>query len=280
MGGEATVVNPSRANIADVPESGVLERILAARRQALAQAKQAIPAAELEERAAAAPPARRFAAALTRNGMNVIAELKKASPSAGVLRSPYNPAALATAFEGAGACALSVLTEPEFFQGTLEDLQLVRKVTSLPLLRKDFLFDPYQLFEARAAGADAFLLIAAILARSELQTLIQLGRQLGMEGLVEVHTGAELARALEAGAEFVGINNRDLRSLEVSLETSLRLIEEVPENCVAVSESGLQTPAQLQKLRAAGFDAFLIGEHLMRLPEPARGLRVLLGTAG
>lgn len=258
----------------------VLERILAARRQALARAKQTIPAAKLEERAAAAPPARPFGAALTGNGVNVIAELKKASPSAAVLRSPYNPAALATAFEEAGACALSVLTEPEFFQGTLEDLQLVRKVTNLPLLRKDFLFDPYQLFEARAAGADAFLLIVAVLSRSELRTLLPLGQQLGMAALVEVHTAEELARALEAGAEIVGINNRDLRSLEVSLETSVRLIEEVPDDCIAVSESGLHTPQQLQQLRAAGFDAFLVGEHLMRLQEPGRGLGMLLGAVG
>lgn len=273
-----------RVQVADI-----LERIVAARRQALEQAKQTTAAAKLEERAAVAPLVRDFAAALCSDGLNVIAELKKASPSRGVLRADYqpkagtpgayNPAQLAPALEAAGACALSVLTEPEFFQGALEDLQVARSVTRLPVLRKDFLFDPYQVYEARAAGADAFLLIAAILRTAELQQLITLGKQLGMAALVEVHTADELERALEAGAEIIGVNNRDLRTFEVSLETSLRLIEVIPEGCVAVSESGLRSHNDLKRLRAAGFDAFLIGEHLMQAADPAAALRGLLGEA-
>ncbi|HXE75999.1 MAG TPA: indole-3-glycerol phosphate synthase TrpC [Candidatus Xenobia bacterium] len=253
----------------------MLERILAARRQALAQAKQMTPAAKLEERAAAASPPRDFAAALRRDGLNIVAELKKASPSRGLLRPRYNPAALAPALEAAGACALSVLTEPEFFRGSLEDLQTVAKLVGVPVLRKDFLFDSYQLFEARAAGADAFLLIAAILSAAELRLLLTLGRQLGMSALVEVHTADELARALDAEAEIIGVNNRDLKTFSVDIETSLRLVEAVPDACLVVSESGLWSNDDLQRLRAAGFDAFLIGEHLMRATEPAAALAQL-----
>lgn len=249
---------------------------MSVRRQALVQAKQATPAALLEERAAAAPPARDFGAALSRAGTNIIAELKKASPSRGVLRERFNPAALAPALEQAGAVALSVVTEPEFFQGDLGQLQVVRQLCRVPVLRKDFLFDPYQLYEARAAGADAFLLIVAILSPSELRQLITLGKQLGMAALVEVHTAAELAQALAAGAEIVGVNNRNLKTFQVSLETSLQLIEDIPEECVAVSESGLRSRATLDKLRAAGFDAFLVGEFLMQAPDPADVLRHLL----
>ena len=255
----------------------VLERILSFRRQALAQAKQQTQAAKLEERAAAAQPVRDFRAALRQNGFNIIAELKKASPSRGVLREHYNPTALAPALETAGARALSVLTEPEFFQGDLADLQVARNLCGVPVLRKDFLFDPYQLLEARAVDADAFLLIAAILSPRELRQLITLGQQLGMAALVEVHTQEELGAALDAGADLVGVNNRDLKTFEVNLDTSLRLIEQVPDPCVAVSESGLRSHADLQRLRAAGFDAFLVGEHLMQAADPGVALRRLLG---
>jgi indole-3-glycerol phosphate synthase len=260
-----------RTQVADI-----LERIVAARRRALKQAKQTTPAAKLEERAAVAPPVRDFAAALRGKGLNVIAELKKASPSRGVLRADYNPAQLAPRLEAMGACALSVLTEPEFFRGALEDLQVARSLTRVPALRKDFIFDPYQVYEARAAGADAFLLIAAILRTAELQQLLTLGKQLGMSALVEVHTADELERALEAGAEIVGVNNRNLHTFEVSLDTSLQLIGAIPEMHLAVSESGLRTREELRRLRAAGFDAFLVGEHLMQAVEPASALRQLL----
>jgi indole-3-glycerol phosphate synthase len=245
----------------------VLDRIVAVRREALARAKQVTPAAKLEERAGAAPPVRDFAAALSRDSLNVIAELKKASPSRGLLRRDYNPAALAPALEAAGAAALS----------DLADLQAARSLCRVSVLRKDFLFDSYQVLEARAAGADAYLLIAALFSAAELRQLLLAGRQLGMAALVEVHTAEELTRALEAGAELVGVNNRNLKTLEVEVETSLRLVEQIPDHCLAVSESGLRTGEQLQRLRAAGFDAFLIGESLMQAPDPAQALRALLG---
>ncbi len=264
------------ASSSDAKTADILERVVGARRRALAQAKRAVPPSKLEERAAAAPPPRDFRAAVAREGLNVIAELKKASPSRGVLREEYNPAALAPELERAGAVALSVLTEPEFFQGGLEDLQVARAVSGLPVLRKDFLFDPYQLFEARAAGADAVLLIAAILSGDDLRGLIQLGRQLGMAALVEVHTHGELDRALAAGADVIGVNNRDLKTFEVRLETSLELIEKIPEDRLAVSESGLRSADDLARLRQAGFDAFLVGESLMQAPDPGPALRRLL----
>jgi len=256
-----------------------LDAILARRREGLAESRRSLPLSKLEERAAAAPPPRDFAAALARNGLNVVAELKKASPVGGLLRAPYNPALLAPALEGAGAVALSVLTEEDFFQGSLGDLTLTRRLCRIPVLRKDFLFDPYQLFEARAAGADAFLLIAAILTEAELRQLIILGEQLGMAALVEVHSSDELNQGLSAGARLLGVNNRDLRTFAVDVETSARLIAAIPDECVAVSESGLRSQAELKRLRDAGFDAFLIGEHLMRAADPAAALKELLGAS-
>lgn len=253
-----------------------LDEIVARCRQRLDANKRSLPLAKLEERSAAAPPPRDFATALARDGLNIIAELKKASPSAGILRPAYNLATLAPALEQAGAVALSVLTEEEFFQGSLADLTVVRQLCRVPVLRKDFIFDPYQVFEARAAGADAFLLIAGVLSPPELRQLITLGQQLGMAALVEVHAREELEQALEAGASLVGINNRDLRTFAVTLETSARLIEAVPQDTLAVSESGFRVRADLERLRAAGFDGFLIGEHLMRAPDPAAALRSLL----
>ncbi len=266
---------PSQARASDI-----LDRIVEVRRRAVDVSRQTLPVAKLEERLLAAPPARDFRAALVKDSLNVIAELKRASPSRGVLRTDFNPAALAPAFEAAGAAALSVLTEPDFFQGGLEHLAIARSVTSLPVLRKDFIFDPYQLFEARAAGADGVLLIAAILGAKEFRGLLALSRELGLAALVEVHTEDELARALEAGAEIIGVNSRDLATFEVKPEVSLRLIEEIPEQVVAVSESGLRTHADLERLRAAGFDAFLVGEHLMQSPDPGRALRRLLQGEG
>lgn len=240
---------------------------------------RSLPLAKLEERAAAAPPVRDFCAALGGDAINLIAELKQASPSRGRLRRGYNPAALAPTLEQAGAMALSVLTEKEFFRGSLEDLTVVRQLTRLPVLRKDFLFDPYQVFEARAAGADAFLLIAAVLSTTALRQLIRLGEQLGMVALVEVHTQEELDHALEAGARLIGVNNRDLQTFAVELETSVRLIEAIPDDHLAVSESGLKTAADLARLRALGFDAFLVGEHLMQAADPGAALAQLLSGA-
>lgn len=222
--------------------------------------------------------ARDFLGALRRPGLNIIAELKKASPSRGVLRPDFDAKSLGVSLANAGAAALSVLTEEDFFQGSLANLRVTRAAVQVPVLRKDFLFDPWQIWEARSVNADSFLLIAAILPDVLLSELLASGRELGMEPLVEVHSREELERVLRLGARIIGVNNRDLRTFEVRLETSFELIREIPSDCVAVSESGLRTASHLVRLREAGFSAFLIGESLMQTPEPAAGLRALLGT--
>lgn len=254
----------------------VLDRIIEARRTAVSHRKRLIPEPVLRMAVSKAKPVRDFAAALSRDGVNIIAELKKASPSRGVLRKDFDPKLLAPQLEQAGAVALSVLTEEEFFQGSLKDLRLARAAVAVPLLRKDFMLEPWQVWEARATGADSFLLIVTALSDATLRDLLRLGRDLGMEPLVEVHTREELARALDAGARIIGVNNRDLRTMDVRLETSLELVAEIPDDCIAVSESGLRSAADIAQLRAAGFDAFLIGEHLMTAPDPAAALRALL----
>jgi indole-3-glycerol phosphate synthase len=257
----------------------VLDRILDARRAAVQHRKQVVPEVALKYGVKAAAPLRDFSAALSRDGLNVLAELKPASPSRGVLREPFDPVELALALEGAGAAALSVLTEGEFFHGSLKNLRDARKAVALPVLRKDFIFDPWQVWEARANDADSFLLIVAVLGDVLLRELIALARDIGMEPLLEVHTAAELDRALAAGARIIGVNNRDLKTLSVRVETSFELIDRIPDNCIAVSESGLRTHDGLLRLRSAGFDAFLIGEHLMLAPDPAAALADLLGDA-
>jgi indole-3-glycerol phosphate synthase len=265
---------PAQANTATV-----LDRILEARRAAVEHRKKVLPETALKYGAKAATPLRDFAAALSRNSINIIAELKPASPSRGVLRDPFDAVTLARSFEDAGAAALSILTEEEFFHGSLKNLREARKSIAVPVLRKDFIFDPWQVWEARANDADSFLLIVAALGDSQLRDLVALGRQLGMEPLVEVHTAAELDRALAADARILGVNNRDLKTLTVRAETSFELIGRIPEHCIAVSESGLRTHDDLLRLRAAGFDAFLIGEHLMLARDPAAALASLLGAA-
>jgi indole-3-glycerol phosphate synthase len=254
----------------------VLGRIVEARRAEVAHRQRVVPEAVLRMAAQKADPVRDFAGALCRDQTNVIAELKKASPSAGLLREDFAPASLARGFEEAGAAALSVLTEEGFFQGALANLRDARAATSIPVLRKDFILEPWQVWEARAANADSFLLIVAAISRAALDELIVLGRELKMEPLVEVHTADELDIALAAGARIVGVNNRDLHTLAVRVETSFELIAEIPDSCIAVSESGLRSAEDLARLRAAGFDAFLIGEHLMREADPGAGLRRLL----
>jgi indole-3-glycerol phosphate synthase len=259
----------------------ILDRIVAARRESVAHRKRVLPEVALKIAVEKkVPPPRDFAAALSRDGINVIAELKKASPSRGVLRQEYAPAVLAEALEHGGAAALSVLTEEDFFSGSLADLKEASRVTKIPILRKDFIVDPWQVWETRASGADAFLLIAAILSDATLRELIELGRSLSMEPLVEVHTREELVRVLSAGARIIGVNNRDLRDFQVHLETSLTLVDAIPEDCIAVSESGLRSHDDLVRLRGAGFDAFLIGEHLMTEPDPAVTMRALIGPSG
>ncbi|MGO9641806.1 MAG: indole-3-glycerol phosphate synthase TrpC [Candidatus Acidiferrales bacterium] len=262
-----------------VPETksgNMLDRIVEARRASVAHRQRVLPQAVLRMGVEKAEPVRDFPAALTRDGLNIIAELKKASPSRGVLRSDFDPATLAAQFEQAGAVALSVLTEEEFFQGDLNYMRQARKRVALPVLRKDFIVDPWQIWESRATNADSFLLIVAALTQDSLRDFLALGRELGMESLVEIHSRAELDRALEAGARVMGVNNRDLRTLEVRVETSFELIELIPDDRIAVAESGLRSHEDLQGLRAAGFDAFLIGEHLMTQSDSARALSDLL----
>ena len=254
----------------------VLDRILEARRAEVDHRKKVLPETALKYGVKAAPPVRDFAAALSRDAINVISELKPASPSRGIIRDPFDAAELGKSLEAAGSAALSVLTEGEFFRGSLKNLRDARKEIALPVLRKDFIFDPWQVWESRANDADSFLLIVAALSDELLLDLIALGRELGMEPLVEVHTREELDRALTGGARIVGVNNRDLKTLTVRVETSYELIAQVPEECLAVAESGLRSHADLKSLRAAGFDAFLIGEHLMLSPDPASALRALL----
>jgi indole-3-glycerol phosphate synthase len=265
---------PAQANTGTV-----LDRILDARRAAVEHRKKVLPETALKYGAKAATPLRDFSAALSRDSLNIIAELKPASPSCGVLRDPFDAVGLAGSLETAGAAALSILTEEEFFHGSLKNLREARKTIALPVLRKDFIFDPWQVWEARANDADSFLLIVAMLDDSQLADLIALGRELGMEPLVEVHTAAELHRALAADSRILGVNNRDLKTLTVRAETSFELIGQIPDHCIAVSESGLRTHDDLLRLRAAGFDAFLIGEHLMLAPDPATALTNLLGAA-
>ena len=254
----------------------VLDRILESRRAWVEHRKRVLPETVLKYGAQAAPPVRDFPAALSRDTLNVLAELKPASPSRGVLRDPFDAPALAQSLEDTGAAALSVLTEEEFFHGSLKNLRDARRSVALPVLRKDFIFDPWQVWETRANDADSFLLIVAALGDIQLQELIALGRELGMEPLVEVHTLEELTRAMAAGARIFGVNNRDLKTLTLRVQTSYELIEHIPEDCLAVSESGLRTHDDLQKLRAAGFDAFLIGEHLMLASDPTAALKALL----
>lgn len=230
----------------------------------------------LEERAARAQAARRdFRAALAASRPAIIAEVKKASPSKGILRADFDPARLARVYEEGGAAALSVLTDGPFFQGSLADLAAARAGTELPALRKDFTIDPVQVLEAAAHGADAILLIVAILTERQLRDYRELAARYGMAALVEVHSDAELDVALASGAEIVGVNNRDLRTFQVTLETSLRLAGRIPDHVVKVSESGIESAADVRRLMDAGFQAFLVGEHLMRSGAPADALRRL-----
>jgi indole-3-glycerol phosphate synthase len=238
------------------------------------------PQATLERRAlGAAPRGDRFEAALGAHGrVNVIAECKRRSPSKGVLAPDYDPVAIAGAYERGGAAAISVLTEPTFFDGSLEHLAAVRASVALPLLRKDFVVDEYQLLEARASGADAVLLIVAALEQADLVRLQARARALGLATLVEVHDEEELARALDSGARIVGVNNRNLRTLAVDVEASDRLAARMPADVIAVSESGLRSRADVERLSAAGYRAFLIGERFMTDPDPAGAIGALIGA--
>lgn len=256
---------------------GILGRIVARTREHVEERRRLLPLKRLQGSAPTPGGGRRsFAAALVRPGVNVIAEFKRRSPSRGVIREDLHPVKVAQAYEVGGAAALSVLTEEQFFGGSLEDLKEARGATLLPVLRKDFIVDPYQLWETWYAGADAVLLIVAALSDRELATLQATAREIGLDALVEVHDRDELRRARAVGARLIGVNNRDLRTMDVSLQTALDLAPEIPDEVTAVVESGINGPGHVRRLRDAGYDAFLIGEHLMTAPDPGAALEELI----
>jgi indole-3-glycerol phosphate synthase len=258
---------------------GLLRQIVERKCAEVEEASRRVPAASLREEAAAAPPCRAFREALARPGpvgVNVIAEFKRASPSRGPIRPGADPAAVATRYASAGAAALSVLTDREFFRGSPDDLRRVRDAAALPVLRKDFVVSDYQLLEARAMGADAVLLIARILSPARLREYREQASELGLAVLVEVHDEWELEAAGAAAADLVGINSRDLDTFQTDLAIAGRLAPLLPAGVVAVAESGIRTAADMVRLRAAGIHAFLIGETLMSAPDPGAALRELL----
>jgi indole-3-glycerol phosphate synthase len=260
------------------PTADLLQTIVAATKRIVAVRQEQEPTAVLAERAAGMPSrAGRFHAALSRtDGYNVIAECKRRSPSRGVLRADYDAAAIAAGYAQAGAAAISVLTEPTFFDGSLADLEAVRAVVDVPLLRKDFVVSEYQLLEAKASGADAVLLIVAALRPAELKVLHDHARRYGLDVLVEVHDATELSIAIDAGARIIGVNNRNLRTLAVDVHASETLIAHMPADVIAVSESGLKTAADLVRLKGLGYRGFLVGERLMATADPGVALTSLL----
>jgi indole-3-glycerol phosphate synthase len=258
----------------------ILDEIVATKRREVAAARRRMPLEELEAQCAEAVPTRDFRAALAGPGpIRLIAEVKKASPSAGVIRADFDPIAIARTYQAHGAHGLSVLTDAPYFQGHLSYLARVRAAVVLPVLRKDFLIDEYQVVEARVAGADAVLLIAEILDDEALADLLSRARALGMSALVEFHDPANLPRVLAAGADLIGINNRDLRRFVTDLDLTLRLRERIPPGVVLVSESGIKSREDVERLEAAGVDAILVGETLMRSPDIGRAVAELLGLA-
>lgn len=256
----------------------VLSQIIAKKRERVEEAKQAVPLERLRSEALAKreqTPSHAVSRALQSDGINVIAEFKRRSPSKGVIRAEVDLPQIVRSYKTGGAVALSVLTEEDYFDGSLADLRMAKSTVDLPVLRKDFVFDEYQMFEAAAASADAVLLIVAVLDDHQLESLRLLAEELGMDALVEVHNAEQMDRAAQCGAKLIGINNRDLRTFEVSLETSIRLAPLAPSDALLVSESGLADAADLRRLREHGFHGFLIGESLMRARCPETALRDL-----
>jgi indole-3-glycerol phosphate synthase len=257
----------------------ILDQIVAGKRDEVAAAKLAVPLAELKRQSEHAPEARSFSDALKRLGIGLVAELKKASPSRGLLRADFDPMGLAAAYHDAGAVAISVLTDEMNFQGSLSHLSAVREVLpeGPPLLRKDFIFDAYQVYQSRGSGADAILLIAALLEDDDLRGLITITESLAMDALVEVHDERELDRAIAAEAKIIGINNRDLRTFEVDLGTTERLAPLVPAGVTIVAESGIFTRDDVRRLEACGANAVLIGEALVTSEDPGAKIQELFG---
>jgi indole-3-glycerol phosphate synthase len=256
----------------------ILDEIIAYKKQELVDTKHRVPLSELKAKASDADPTRGFEKALADGkGIRLIAEVKKASPSKGVIREDFDPVDIAKTYARSGAHCLSVLTEKQYFQGKLEYLGDIRKAVGLPLLRKDFIIDEYQIVESRAAGADAVLLIAACLERRQIEDLSNIAKEAGLDVLVESHTYKELDRALLAGASLVGINNRDLQSFSVTLQTTVDLLKDIPQDRTVVSESGIMTREDVLRLQQAGVDAVLVGESLLREKNIGKKVKELLG---
>ncbi|NOY43405.1 MAG: indole-3-glycerol phosphate synthase TrpC [Planctomycetes bacterium] len=256
----------------------ILEKIVDHKRSEVAAARDAVPEQQLHEEIEKAPSPRDFFQAIAADGpIRLIAEVKKASPSAGIIRDDFNPVAIAKIYEAHGASCISVLTDEKFFQGHLDFLRAIRSAIGLPILRKDFIIDSYQLLEARAAGADAILLIAECLDDCNLSKLHNKAIELGLTPLVELYDPKNLPRVLAAGAKLVGVNNRNLHTFEVDLEHTLRMRQEVPDDCILVSESGIKTRADVLRLEEAGVDAILVGESLMRQANIGAATDALLG---
>jgi len=257
--------------------STILDKIVATKREEIRQAQETRPAGELRAALRDAPPVRDFFQPLAAEGpIKLIAEVKQASPSKGILRQDFHPVEIASEYEANGAACISVLTDQPYFQGSLDDLREIRQAVKLPVLRKDFILDSYQLLEARAAGADAVLLIAECLDDCRLRALHRETLELGMTPLVELYEPDHLTRVLEAGATLIGVNNRDLRTFAVDLEHTVRLRPCIPGDCVLVGESGIHSRADVLRLQAAGVDAILVGEHLMSQPDIGAAVRRLL----
>ncbi len=256
----------------------ILDEIVIRKKQEIETRKKESPFHNIEKHLSQAPPVKDFFQALNQTGeLRIIAEVKKASPSAGILRKDFHPQQIAETYQAAGASAISVLTDEPFFQGKLSYLQDIRKVVNLPLLRKDFILDSYQLVEARLAGADAILLIAEILTANQLQELLTQTHQLGMQALVELYEPENLTPVVDAGARIIGINNRNLRTFKTSLNHTLDLAQQIPSDRILVSESGIRTRQDMLTLQQAGVKAVLIGETFMRAPDMGAKVRELLG---
>ena len=253
----------------------ILDKILTVKRAEVAAAKRAVP--DVEARAGRAPATRDFVGALRARKPAVIAEVKRASPSKGLLRANFDPAAIARSYELGGAACMSVLTDREFFQGSSEDLIKARAACALPVLRKDFLIEPYQVFEARAIGADCVLLIVACLEDEQMRELEKVAHSLGMAVLVEVHDAGELERALALKTPLIGVNNRNLRTFETRLETTLDLLPRIPKDRLVITESGILSMADVRRMRDNGVNTFLVGEAFMRADDPGKELNKLFG---
>jgi len=257
----------------------ILNKIIEEKRKELKHSKSSASLKEIRKRIGDAGNNRGFKKSLENDSINIIAEIKKASPSKGIIREDFNPVEIAEIYQDHGAVAISVLTDKKYFQGDIEYLNQIRKNVSLPLLRKDFIIDEYQLYEAKAFGADAVLLIAAVLDKNQLTEYMELSKEIGLENLVEVHSFKDLEKAMYCEAEIIGINNRDLQTFEVSLKTTLDMAKEIPENKVIVSESGINSHDDILELQKNGVNAFLIGEALMKEKDIGKKLKELIGSA-